>query len=50
MEDPEIIRLNIEHYRHLLKLDLSEQQRRTVTRLLAESEQGLAEASSSENV
>jgi hypothetical protein len=42
-EDPVIVRLNVSHYRHLLKLDrLTESERRTVTNLLAECEAQLA--------
>lgn len=39
----EIIRLNIEHYRNLLKTALDEQTRRTVERLFAEEKAKLAE-------
>jgi hypothetical protein len=42
-EDPVIVRLNVSHYRSLLKLDrLTESERRTVANLLAECEAQLA--------
>jgi hypothetical protein len=38
MEDPAIIRLNIEHYRAMLRLDMSDERRQRVERQLAEAE------------
>lgn len=37
MENPVIIRMNIAHYRALLKLDMDDLRRRTIERLLAEA-------------
>ena len=39
MEDPIFIRMNISHYCAMLKLDLDEEDRAILTRLLAEAEQ-----------
>ena len=36
-ENPVIIRMNIAHYRALLKLDMDDLRRRTIERLLAEA-------------
>jgi hypothetical protein len=44
-EDPVIVRLNVSHYWHLLKLDrLTESERRMAANLLAECEAKLAAA------
>jgi len=40
-ENPYIIRMNISHYRELLKLDVDDVKRATVKRLLAEAEAAL---------
>jgi hypothetical protein len=42
MEDPEIIRRNIQHYQQLLKLYCTAARRQRVTQLLAEAEAQLA--------
>jgi len=44
-ENPYIIRMNISHYRELLKLDVDDVKRATVKRLLAEAEASLWQAS-----
>ena len=44
-ENPYIIRMNISHYRELLKLDVDDVKRATVERLLAEAETALWQAS-----
>jgi hypothetical protein len=41
-EDPTIIKMNVAHYRELLKLDLDDQKRSTVNQLLEEALQELA--------
>jgi hypothetical protein len=41
MEDPEIIRLNIRHYRELLKLHGTTETRQQVLKLLAEAQEQL---------
>ena len=41
-EDPFIIRMNIAHYGALLKLDLGDEKRSVVKRLLAEAKRDLA--------
>jgi hypothetical protein len=43
-DDPYIIRINIAHYRALLKLDMNDGKRSIVERLLAESRADLARA------
>lgn len=40
-ENPTIIRMNIAHYRALLKRDIDDEKRSTVERLLAEAEANL---------
>ena len=45
MEDPEILRMNIQHYQSLLKLELEEPQRQQISRLLAEARDELRSAS-----
>ncbi len=40
-DDPFIIEMNITHYRELLKLDIDDQKRSVVERLLAEVESNL---------
>jgi len=42
-ENPNIIRMNISHYRELLKLDIDDVKRSTVKRLLAEATAALAQ-------
>jgi hypothetical protein len=44
MEDPIFIKMSISHYGAMLKLDLDEQDRAVLTRLLAEAEQKLKAA------
>jgi hypothetical protein len=44
LEDPFAIRTNIAHYQALLRLEMDEQKRRTIQRLLAEAQQNLAAA------
>lgn len=46
-EDPFIIQMNIARYRELLELDVDEEKRSVVERLLAEAEQTLALAMNS---
>jgi hypothetical protein len=41
MEDPEIIRLNIRHYQHLLTLHPTAETRQRVIKLLAEAQTNL---------
>jgi hypothetical protein len=50
MEDPEIIRLNIQHYQNLLKLYCTPETRQQVVKLLAEAKAQLpfAEADASD--
>ena len=48
-ENPYIIRMNISHYRELLKLDVDDVKRATVKRLLAEAEAALRQASDFED-
>lgn len=43
-EDPAIIRLNIEHFQHLLTLHGTEQSKQQVQKLLYEAQMGLAMA------
>jgi hypothetical protein len=43
-EDPFTIQLNIDHYRAHLKLDMDEEKRSIIERLLAEARTDLAEA------
>ena len=40
-EDPTIVELNIAHYRALLKLDLVDEKRATITQLLANARKAL---------
>lgn len=46
-EDSNIARLNIEHFRKLLAIEIDETKRQTVLRLLAEEEAKLAAATNS---
>lgn len=43
-EEPFIIRLNIAHYRAMLKLDMDGEKRRVIERLLAEAKGNLVSA------
>ena len=47
VEKPYLIRMNIAHYKALLKLDLDESKRAAIEQLLAETEQALAAAADS---
>jgi len=42
VEKPYLIRMNIAHYKALLKLDLDERKRTAIEQLLAETEEALA--------
>lgn len=44
IEDPFIIRMNIAHYRTMLKLDMDEKKRATIARLLTQAEDELTQA------
>ena len=44
MEPPTIIRMNISHYREMLKLVLDDHKRATIQRLLAQAESALEDA------
>jgi len=48
-ERPHIISMNIEHYRALLRLDMDDEKRSTIKRLLAEAEAALVRATSKSN-
>jgi hypothetical protein len=47
-EDPFIFRMNIAHYRALLKLDMDGKKRSVIERLLTEAERGLVLATDGE--
>jgi uncharacterized protein (DUF1778 family) len=47
-EDPAIIRLNIEHYRELLKLYSTPQTQKQLMNLLAEAQSALSKAEAAE--
>lgn len=44
MEAPEIIEINIQHYRAMLRLELTEPKRQAVKKVLADAEHDLGEA------
>lgn len=41
LEDPEIIKLNISHYRALLQLEMADERRSQIKKLLAEASSAL---------